>query len=275
MKTGKGITAAIIAAVITVIVLAAGIGYFAGRSKEAKALITEAEVEEAAEDLLDDIAENESSANMIKPGEWYGFYESSGDIERDIDLEGYKSRCPDVYAFIEIPGTDIEEPIAYCKDADDPFYFTHDIDGRPSDKGMIITDSMNSCDLSDPVTLIYGQDPEDGTMFSQLHLFRDSEFFEEHDKVNIYLADAELIYRIYACYIGSSDHILVNNDFSDPTAFGQYFDSIKNVRDLSMNIRNEAKPYYDDHVITLVTHCKDDSKRLFVHAVLWQVRWGK
>lgn len=275
MKTTKGITAAIIIAVITVIALTVAIGYFAGRNKEAQDLITEAEAEASAEELLDDVAKNESSGKIVKPEAWYGFYESSGDMERDIDLEGYRSRCPDVYAVIEIPGTDIEEPIAYCEDANDPFYFTHDIDGHPSDKGMIITDSMNSPDLSDPVTVIYGHDPEDGTMFSRLHLFRDSQFFGEHDKVKIYLEDAELIYRIYACYIGSSDHILVNNDFSDPTAFGQYFDSIKNVRDLSMNIRNEAKPYYDDHVITLVTHCKDDSKRLFVHAVLWQVRWGK
>ena len=273
MKTAKGMIAAIIAGICIVIALIIAIAYYAGKSSRAEAVVTETEAAAAANDLIDDVAENETVLEVIRPDAWYGSYESSGNIETEIDLAGYEGRCPEVYAFIEIPGTDIREPIAYCEDAVDPFYFTHDIDGNPSDKGMIITDSLNSKDFSDPVTVIYGQDPDDGTMFSELHLFRDSDFFDAHDKVKIYLKDAELIYRIYACYIGSSDHILANNDFSDPLAFGMYFDSIKDIRDLSMNIRDDARPYFNDHVITLVTHCDDDSKRLFVHAVLDEVRW--
>ena len=140
---------------------------------------------------------------------------------------------------------------------------------------MIITDSMNAPDLSDTVTLVYGKDPDDGTLFSQLHRFRDAGFFEDHDKINIYLDDAELVYVIYACYIGSSDHLLVNNDFDDPIGFMSFFDSIGEIRDLSINIRESAKPVLGDHVIALVTHCGDESKRLFVFAKLEEVKYQR
>ncbi len=53
----------------------------------------------------------------------------------------------------------------------------------------------------------------------------------------------------------------------------RFFDSIEDIRDLSMNIRQEAKPQLGDHVIMLVTHCGDEDKRLFVCAVLDEVRY--
>ncbi len=208
-----------------------------------------------------------------RPEGWYGSFESSGPVEIDIDLESFAVECPDVYAWIEIPGTDIDYPIAYCEDAVEPFWFSHDIHGNPDENGMIITDSLNGKDFSDPVTLVYGKSPGDDTMFAQLHAFRDAQFFADHDHVNIYTEDAELVYIIYACYIGPADHIFASNDFSDSKAFTEYFDSIGEIRDLSMNIREDAKPGIGDHVISLITHCEDDDKRLFIHAVLDEVRY--
>ncbi|MCR5302122.1 MAG: class B sortase [Lachnospiraceae bacterium] len=226
-------------------------------------------VEEDAVDLIEEL-DNKTSK---RPEKWYGTFESSGSVEDPKDLAKYRTKCPDVYAYIEIPGTDIGYPIAYCEDAVDPFWFTHDIDGNESDSGMIITDAVNSGDLSDTMTLIYGRSPADGTMFSQLERFRDSQFFDSHEYVNIYTDDAELVYRIYACYIDSSDHILANYDFNDPKGFEAYFDHAANVRDLGINIREEVRPSVGDHVIGLITHCDDESKRLFVLAVLDDVRY--
>ena len=213
------------------------------------------------------------SDNRVRPEGWYGTLESSGPVENAKDLTQFQNECPDVYARIEIPGTDIDYPIAYCEDARDPFWFSHDIHGDPSEAGMIITDSLNSTDFSDPVTLIYGRNPDDDTMFAQLHAFRDAGFFDEHDHIDIYMPDAQLIYRIYSCYIAPSDHIFASYDFTDPDDFTAYFESTLQVRDLSMNIREEAKPVVGDHVIVLVTHCADEDRRLLVTAVLDEVRY--
>jgi sortase B len=241
--------------------------------EEATATVTETAATPDATDtkeIIDSVAAEET---RNRPKEWYGSLTGNREPDRVINLKEYTDRNTDVYAWIEIPGTDIDYPIAYCDDAVDPFWFTHDIDGNPSESGMIITDSMNAVDLSDPETLIYGQSPDDGTMFAQLSRFKDDDFFGKHDTVNIYINDAELVYRIYACYTGSNEHILINHDFTDPIQFMRFFDSIEEVRDLSKNIRQEAKPMIGDHAIALVTHCGDDSKRLFVHAKLTEVRY--
>lgn len=285
-KSSKGIIAAIVAACAVIIALVAALLFFLAESNreaegsdingtnEAAGISTAEPADDSAgvlENMMDQAGP--SQEEQVRPQGWYGSFESKGIPDRKTDLGTYTQRCPDVYAIIDIPGTDIDEPIAYCEDAVDPFWFSHDMDGNPSKKGMIITDSMNAGDFSDPVTLIYGQSPDDGTLFSQLTRFRDAGFFEQNDRINIYVDDAELVYVIYACFIGSNEHILVSNDFHDPIGFMSFMDSIGETRDLSMNIREEAKPVLGDHVIALVTHCGDESKRLFVYATLKEVRY--
>ena len=282
-SASKGVIIALIVAMMIIVVLIAVIIYlYAHRytgdtapDGAAAQNVPEGTPAADSEEVINalDMVEAAQETAPKRPSEWYGTFESSGGVETDVDLGSYIDVCPDVYAFIEIPGTDVNYPIVYCEDAVDPFYFSHDIDGNPSETGMIITDSMNGRIFSDPETLIYGKAPDDGTMFAQLSQFKDADFFDEHDTINIYLDDAELVYGIYACYTGSSDHILVNNDFKDPIQFMRFFDSIEDVRDLAKNIRDDAKPVPGDHVIALVTHCGDESKRLFVQAVLRGVKY--
>ena len=280
--TNKGIVIAIVAALIVIAVMVAAIAYIIreeryGQTQAADGVqqSPEAGTGEIDPAIFEQIENNTPEEEIVatKPSGWYGLYESSGEPEHETGLESASAECDDVYAWIEIPGGGIDYPIAYCEDAEEPFYFTHDIHGNPDDKGMIITDSMNSDDFSDPLTLIYGLNPEDGTMFAGLHRFRDSDFFEENQYINIYLSDAELVYRIYACYIGSADNMLVAYDFNDPLQFNEFFDSTRDIRDLSANFREEVRPQVGDHVIALVTHCDDEDKRLFVYGVLDEVRY--
>ena len=281
-RTNKGIVIAIVAALVVIAVMIAAITYIIGRERDGQIQAADGgqQTPEAGSTQIDpaifEQIENstpEEEAVATRPAAWYGLYESSGSPEHETGLGSAKAECADVYAWIEIQGSGIDYPIAYCEDAEDPFYFTHDIHGNPDDKGMIITDSMNSDDFSDPLTLIYGHNPEDGTMFAGLHRFRDSDFFEENQYINIYLADAELKYRIYACFTGSADNMLVAYDFNDPAQFKAFFDGLEEVRDLSANFREEARPALGDHVIALVTHCDDEDKRLFVYGVLDEVRF--
>ena len=273
MKSQKGLITAIAVSIVLIALLLAAILYFVRSAKEPDEPFVQTEASGDPVDIEKLLDETGEPVAVAGPDEWYGSFESGGPVEKQVDLGPYVSRCPDVYAWIEIPGTDIDYPIAYCEDAIEPFWYSHDIDGNQSDKGMIITDALNGKDFSDPMTLIYGKDAEDGTMFAQLARFRDPGFFEQHDSINIYTGDAELKYRVFACFIDSSDHILINYDFNDPAGFSAYFGSIDSVRDLSANIRQGAKPGVGDHVVALITHCGDDSKRLFVEAVLEGVNY--
>ena len=196
---------------------------------------------------------------------WYAAYAKEPD--RSIDFGELTAVNPDVYAWITIPGTKIDYPVAHC-DAETAFYLDHDIDGNKSSSGMIFTDTYNTNDFSDPMTLVYGHNMKNGTMFAGLHAFRDSKFFQEHDTVKIYMDGIELDYRIYDCFAAPNEHILDQNDFHDALVFTRYFEDLSQMRDLSANFREGMEVNFTDHVITLVTCIGQSDKRLFIQAVL-------
>jgi len=84
-----------------------------------------------------------------------------------IDFASLQERCPDIYAWLEIPDTDISYPVA--QNADDTWYLTRDIDGNYSSDGTLFTESAyNGADLTDPATVIYGHRMNSGAMFGTL-----------------------------------------------------------------------------------------------------------
>lgn len=186
--------------------------------------------------------------------------------DKEVDFTKLQNVNQDVYAWITIPGTEIDYPIAHC-DKDDAIYLEQDINHQKSAYGMIFTDTSNTNDLSDRMTLIYGHNMKDGSMFAGLHAFRDSKFFNEHDTIKIYMPEGELNYKIFACYTAKNEHILEKNNFADDVAYLCYIEDVKSMRDMSANIR-DMEIDTDDRMITLVTCIGDQSKRLFVQAVL-------
>lgn len=186
--------------------------------------------------------------------------------DQEVDFDELQAINSDVYAWISIPGTKIDYPIAHC-DQDDAIYLEEDINHQKSAYGMIFTDTWNPNDFSDRMTLVYGHNMKDGSMFAGLHAFRDSQFFDEHDTIKIYMPEGELDYKIFACYTAKNEHILANNNFADDVAYLCYIEDVKNIRDMSANIR-DMEISTEDRMITLVTCINDQSKRLFVQAVL-------
>lgn len=211
-------------------------------------------------------AEAVGSSEQAEPstGLWDTDYVKSPD--KEVNFAELQSINPDVYAWMTVPGTEIDYPIAHC-DKDDAIYLEQDINHKKSAYGMIFTDTWNPNDFSDRMTLIYGHNMKDGSMFAGLHAFRDSKFFNEHDTIKIYMPEGELDYKIFACYTAKNEHILEKNNFADDVAYLCYIEDVKNIRDMSANIR-DMEIGTEDRMITLVTCIGDQSKRLFVQAVL-------
>ena len=99
--------------------------------------------------------------------------------EKNIDWEELKSENPDIYAWIYIPGTNVDYPILQHPD-EKSYYLDHNIDGSEGYPGCIYTQNVNSKDWMDPNTVIYGHNMNDGSMFHDLHKFEDNAFFDEN-----------------------------------------------------------------------------------------------
>ena len=225
-------------------------------TEEAKAAMTEDEINEMLAGMkTTEMAETETAAEEQKE-------------VIPVKFEELQAVNPDVYAWITVPGTDIDYPILQHA-SDNSYYLMHNIDGSYGYPGCIYTENMNSKDFTDNNTVIYGHNMKNGSMFAQLHKFEDPDFFDANREVLIYLPGEVLHYTIFATHIYDDRHLLYSFDFTDPEVYQKYLDSIFSTRDMSANIDKEINVTTDDQIITLVTCIgSQPNNRLLVQAVL-------
>lgn len=188
--------------------------------------------------------------------------------QNPIDFKSLQQTNPDIYAWINIPDTNINYPIAQSA-TDNAYYLNNTIDGKAGLPGSIYTENYNSKDFSDFNTLIYGHDMLDGSMFQNLHKFEDPAFFKAHPKVYIYTPDKKRTYEIFQAVVYDDRHILKSFDFTKENQRQDYLDSLKSVRDLSSIYNDSVAVNTDSKIITMSTCIgnKPDN-RFLVGAVL-------
>ncbi len=189
--------------------------------------------------------------------------------EKEVDIEALQDESnPDIYAWIYIPDTLIDYPVLQ-HETDNTYYLNYNIDGSKGYPGCIYTENYNSKDFTDAMTVIYGHNMKNGTMFAGLHKFEDKEFFDEHPYVYIYTKDRLLVYEIYASYIYSDEHILLNHDFSNIASFDYYLKTISEIREMDCNRRDGIEVTTDNKILTLSTCVSGkSSNRYIVQGVL-------
>lgn len=185
-----------------------------------------------------------------------------------IDFESLWKVNTDIYAWLEIVDTNISYPILQHR-TDNDYYLNHTPEGRSGFPGSIYTFNVNAKDFSDFNTVIYGHRMNDGTMFSNLHFYRDESYLQEHRTIKIYLLNKELTYTIVAAVVYDDRLITAAFDFSDPDDCRAYLDSIYGNRDMNSHILTDLPVTEEDHIITLSTCIKgQEDKRYLIVAVL-------
>ena len=220
------------------------------------------ELREAVKSSAGDALEGASEAALAADDE------AEEEPEIPVDFESLQEYNPDIYAWITIPGTQIDYPIVQ-RPEDNAYYLTHNTDGEESAEGAIFTEDYNSKDFTDPNTILYGHNMKNGSMFRGLHDYMDRSFFDENREVLIYTPDAVLHYEIFAAYLYDSRHLMQSFDFDDPEAFARYLDDIKEIRDMTSFVDTSMEVSADDRIITMSTCYKGmDDRRYLVQAVL-------
>lgn len=193
------------------------------------------------------------------------------EVEIPIDFESLKAEYPDIYAWITIPGTQIDYPIVQHP-TDNSYYLNHTVDGRKKVEGAIFTENYNSTDFEDPNTVIYGHNMKNGSMFKGLHKYKDKQFFEENSEIVIYQEGRVLRYKIFAAYVYDSRHLMLSFDFDDVNIFRSYLNSVLTKKEMSSNIDTTVGVTEEDKIITLSTCNNNDSQRYLVQAVLLSIQ---
>lgn len=189
--------------------------------------------------------------------------------EKNIDFNALREENADIYAWIYVPGTNVDYPVLQHP-TDDSFYLSHNLDGSAGYPSCIYSESLNSKDFTDPNTVLYGHNMDNGTMFGSLHNFEDEQNFEGNHYIFIYTPEKTYVYQIFAAYEYPAIHLLYNFDLSDPEVYTEYLEQIYEVTGRVANIRQDICVNAGQRIITLSTCTRDheNSLRYLVQGVL-------
>lgn len=217
--------------------------------------------------------EEAKKANPDTAEEGYGqmredlVLETEDPYESEIDFEALQEQNADAYAWIRIPGTAVDYPILQSATEADDYYLNTTIDGKKGYPGSIYTEKYNSTAFTDPVTVVYGHDMLEGTMFTDLHKYEDRAFFDSNPYLYIYLPDRTLKYQIFAAVPFDDRYLLGSYNFAEAEDFQAYLDELRN--SLEGNVNPDVEVTQENSILTLST-CIADSpeQRWLVNATL-------
>ncbi len=118
-------------------------------------------------------------------------------FQNAVDGEGrqidWDSLPGEIVAWVEVPGTSIDEPIAQaCPDAPNAYLY-RDATGQ----GAYGTPYIDSeCSLDSPYVMVYGHHMSDGSVFADFASFIDEAYAKEHDEIIIYQRRGETLHLI-------------------------------------------------------------------------------
>lgn len=185
-----------------------------------------------------------------------------------VNIAEIQKEMPDVYGWIEIPGTKVNYPVVQRED-DNLYYLDRTPEGSSNIEGSIFSEDYNRRDFTDPVTVLYGHNMKNGDMFGELHLFEDKSFFDANRDLYIYLKDKKLTYRIFAAVLFDNRHIMQSYDFSSEDSFLLFIREIMSIRNMRSNVDGDVSILPTDKILTLSTcHGMGSDYRYLVLGVL-------
>lgn len=157
-----------------------------------------------------------------------------------VDFAALRAENKDIYAWLYIPGTGINEPLVQRTD-DSYYYLTHDSAGKEDQSGALFTEAAyNKKDFSDPAVVIYGKNTSKGRLFDGLQASYSSPAgLEEYKEVIIYLPEEELRYEVFAAAPFRNYHLLHYFNFGNETRYRAFLQAVDSVKTMDAN-RNKG-----------------------------------
>ena len=190
--------------------------------------------------------------------------ESAQDAQ--VDFRALKEENPEIFAWIYIPDTSIDAPVAQSGESDE-YYASHNITKENDENGALYIEAANLTSMCDFNTVIHGNTAEDGEsgLFAELYQFSDPDYFDSHEQMYLYLEDNVLTYEIFAAYERENNSLIRTYDFTYLSGCDLFLKDMYGIRSMNMMIRSgweDVTPYH--FLVTLTTSRGKDSDSQFV-----------
>ena len=199
-------------------------------------------------------------------------------LRNPIDFAALQEVNEDIYAWLYIPGTEINHPILQSQNGDNDYYLTHTVDHLEDDNGCLFTEYyFSDKDFEIPVTVVYGHRRRSGDMFGQLEeLYALPGSLKQLSEIIIYTPEKELHYQAIAESEFSNMHIPDHYDrFRNPEDMFSFMDEIKLYHTMTKQIDETVSLSTEDKLLVLSTCLvrNDDQRFLVIAKLVKETRW--
>lgn len=194
--------------------------------------------------------------------DWVSSHIGTGADDDDARQIDWDSMPSEVVAWVEVPGTDIDEPIVQAA-ADCPDRYLHDDVFGEGGYGTPYIDC--DCSLEGPLAIVYGHHMSDGSVFADFADFSDAEYAEEHRTIYLYTRADEQRHELKCIAVNVIDasRESLQTRFKDEKAFDDYVAACLGESEVSLE-----KPDSISHLFAFAT-CSYETwnSRTVVYAV--------
>ena len=187
-------------------------------------------------------------------------------VKNPIDFKSLHKKNDEIYAWLKIPGTNVDYPVVQSK-SDDLFYLNHSATDKAFSKpGALYTESKNSLDFTDRVTVIYGHNGYKDIMFTELHKFESESFFDKYDTFYIYTEDSKLTYKIVSAFKYDNRHILNSMNFQINQVYLDFLNTVQKPESALKNVRKDLDKSLtiNDNIVVLSTCIQHQASNRFL-----------
>ena len=140
---------------------------------------------------------------------------NGNDAGYSFDCEEVQSENPDIIAWIYSENTPINYPI--LQGYDNSKYLRQAVDGSYNIAGSIFLDYRNKQDFSDFISIVYGHNMKNDSMFGTLPEYISQNYYENHKTIDIYTKERLLVADVVSGFVCDNDFVIYemttyNND---------------------------------------------------------------
>lgn len=151
----------------------------------------------------------------------------------------------DYKMWVQIKNSEINYPVV--QGTDNEYYLEHNFKGEPNISGTIFIDYLNN--IEDKNIVIYGHNMKNGTMFNNLTKYKEEQFFNDNNIINIIKDNRLYQYKVVSVYVEEADKLKVKLAFDSNEEFINYAS-----KEIDKSIyKNDVSINEDDKLITLIT----------------------
>ena len=181
-----------------------------------------------------------------------------------VDFASLQQMNSDVVGWIYIPGTHVNYPIV--QGSDNSYYLNRLFTKQWNSSGAIFEDYRNASDFTDWHTIIYGHQMNNRTMFHDLKLYEDQEFYDQQPIGYLLTPQGTYLLEFFSGYVSSVDTNAWDLNFTE-SSFASW---LKDIQGRSA-FTSQVQPGVGDRIVTLST-CSSafENARFVLHAVVRQ-----